>query len=308
MDKIIKRILEQSGDELLLDRLAAMPNADLNSLLIKLFETRSANVTPAQLLKAYEANRFSVPSEFDPAEFRSFEAELLHLAKTIGINGVLLSPTAPLFSGSAFGCVSQNNVISAARGVELLPDPTNMLAIIIAEQLKNNKAANDPPLHYCTSTRVTRAQDFPKAKGFYAHFGIFCIVSSARDTGSYSAEGNMLVKQLEYYKLLLLNKYNATLNITISKRGGYADGNGFFEKITDIIKTSLPDVPVTLDYTKEDNQYYRGMNYKLYMEKDGELTEIGDGGFVDWISRLTGSKKERSLISGIGIDRLFMLK
>jgi hypothetical protein len=32
--------------------------------------------------------------------------------------------------------------------------------------------------------------------------------------------------------------------------------------------------------------------------------DVGDGGFVDWTQRLLGNRKERLLISGIGIDRL----
>jgi hypothetical protein len=37
---------------------------------------------------------------------------------------------------------------------------------------------------------------------------------------------------------------------------------------------------------------------------DGELEEIGDGGFTDWSQQLTTSRKERLLISGLGLDRL----
>ena len=32
--------------------------------------------------------------------------------------------------------------------------------------------------------------------------------------------------------------------------------------------------------------------------------EIGDGGFVDWLSRMTGIRKRRCLISGVGLERL----
>jgi hypothetical protein len=35
--------------------------------------------------------------------------------------------------------------------------------------------------------------------------------------------------------------------------------------------------------------------------------EIGDGGFVDWTQRLTGNRKERLLISGVGVDRFATL-
>ncbi|MFI0799771.1 hypothetical protein [Amycolatopsis lurida] len=34
----------------------------------------------------------------------------------------------------------------------------------------------------------------------------------------------------------------------------------------------------------------------------------GDGGFVDWTQRLVGNRKERTLISGVGVDRLAMVR
>jgi hypothetical protein len=38
----------------------------------------------------------------------------------------------------------------------------------------------------------------------------------------------------------------------------------------------------------------------------GREHHIGDGGFVDWTQQLLENKKERMLISAIGLDRLLM--
>jgi len=38
--------------------------------------------------------------------------------------------------------------------------------------------------------------------------------------------------------------------------------------------------------------------------RDGNPVELADGGFVDWAEKLLGSRSERMLISGTGIDRL----
>jgi hypothetical protein len=35
-----------------------------------------------------------------------------------------------------------------------------------------------------------------------------------------------------------------------------------------------------------------------------ETVEVGDGGIVDWTQRLVGSRKERLMTSGLGIERL----
>ena len=306
MDAITDRILAQLGDRDLIEKLLALSNPDFHSLLLKLFQERARDVTPADLLKAFQTNRFAAPGEVDPAAYHLLEVELLALAREMEIAPVLLSPAAPFASCSAFGCVDQNNVVSAARGTEILSDPTNMLAVIIAAELKNHKADNKSPLHYCATGRVLRGQKFPQGKGVYPHFGLFCIVSSGRGGGSYTCEKDLLMRHLAYYKKLLIERYNARLSVVLRKRGGYADGDGFFDRMTELVRSELPDVPISFDLTHEDNHYYKGINFKLYMEKEDGKTEIGDGGFVDWIQRMTGNRKERCLISGIGIDRLLI--
>ena len=303
---ITDRILAQLGGAGLLEKIRDLPMADFHSFLLELYHQRADGVSPAGLVKAFQSNRFSVPSELDPVAYHAFEADLLALAQRQGMEAVLLSPVAPFASCAAFGCVDQNKVVSAARGTEVLADPTNMLAVIIARLLKEKKADNRVPLHYCTTARVLRAQPFPNRKGYYSHFGIFCIVSSGKDTGSYACEKNMLAKQLTYYQNLLVKQYNAKLSIMIRKNHGYADGGGFLERMAAMVLDTFPGVPVSTDMEYEDSHYYRGMHYKLFMDKENERVEIGDGGFVDWPRQMTGNPKERMLISGIGMDRLLI--
>jgi len=305
---MIDRILGQAGDMELVQTLSSMPKSDFNSLMLRVYQEQARNTTPKDMLKAFQTNRFSVPSEIDPAAYHAFEAELLSAAQKMGMKAVLLSPCAPFASCSVFGCVDQNNVVSAARGTEILPDPTNMLAIIIAERLKTKKTDDNSPLHCCTTARVLRAQVFPAAKGYYSHFGIFCVVSSGRDSGSYGCEKSLFVAHLNYYKALLTEKYSAGLSIVLRKRRGYADGDGFIASMAELVHGALPDVPVSFDLDHEDNNYYKGINFKLFMERGNGKIELGDGGFVDWIQKMTNNKKERCLISGIGLDRLFLLE
>jgi hypothetical protein len=46
------------------------------------------------------------------------------------------------------------------------------------------------------------------------------------------------------------------------------------------------------------------MCFKVNIVDDGEVVEIGDGGFTNWTAALTANQKERVLISGYGLDRL----
>lgn len=305
MSTILDRILRQIGDQEIIDKLLSLSKADLNSLLLELFEKQTDKFTPADVLKAYQANRFSTPSDIDPAKFHALETQLLTAAQKMDIQTILLSPSAPLGSCSVFGCVDQYNVVSALRGTETLSDPSNMMAIIIADRLKRRTESNTPPLHYATTVRAVRAQVF-SGKGFFAHFGLFCMVSSGKDIGSYACEKELLKKHLHFYKDLLQEHFNAKLSIVLRKRGGYTDGDGFFNKMTEVVQTAFPDTPLSFDYDDVDNKYYKGINFQIYMETEHEKMMIGDGGFVDWIHQMLGSKKERCLISGIGLDRFLL--
>ncbi|ULQ59264.1 hypothetical protein K7I13_12305 [Brucepastera parasyntrophica] len=305
MGTILNRVLEQTGDPEILDKLLSLPKADLNSLLLELFERHTGLCTPADILKAYRSNRFSVAGDADPLTVHTLETLLLTEAQKMDIRTILLSPSAPLGSCSVFGCVDQYNVISSLRGTEMLSDPSNMLAIIIADKLKSRAAANITPLHYAATARVVRAQAF-SGEGFFAHFGLFCMVSSGKDTGSYSSEKELLEKHLFFYRALLREQFRARLSIVLRKRSGYKDGDGFFGKMTEAVQTMFPDTPLSFDYDDIDNKYYQGINFKIYMETGKEKIEIGDGGFVDWMYQMLGSKKERCLISGIGLDRLLL--
>lgn len=306
MDHVTNRILEQLGDPALLEKLSALSGADRNSLLLKLFEMQAEKITPPELLKQYAANRFSVPSDIDPVQFHLMSAALLQLAQAMGMKAVMLSPAAPFASCSTFDCVSQNNVVSALRGTEILSDPTNMLAILLADQMKRGEVDGRAPLHYCTAVRVLRGQAFPDIPGFYAHFGLFCIVSAAKDTGSYTSEKQLLKKHLACYKKLFQEQYDASLSVVLRKRSGYADGDGFFASMTALVQEELPDIPLSFDVDHADNNYYKGVNFKLFVQKGDQQIEVGDGGFVDWLQRMTGNKKQRCLISGIGLDRLLL--
>ena len=306
MGAIVDRILEKLGDKELVEKLLSLPKSDLNSLLLDIYRKQSDRITPANVLKLHETNRFSVPSEISPVEYHRFQSEILDIAQGLGISPVLLSPAAPFASCSAFGCVDQNNVVSATRGTEILGDPTNMLAIIIADGLKRKEITNHSPIHYCTTARVLRAQPFPKVKGYYSHFGLFCVVSSGKDVGSYSCEKELLLKHLQCYRKLVVEKYSAEFSVIIGKRRGYTDGDGFFEFMAELIKSVLPSAHISYDFDSEDNNYYKGISFKLCMTMDGQTIEIGDGGFTDWITQMTGNNKERCLTSAIGVDRLLL--
>jgi len=54
--------------------------------------------------------------------------------------------------------------------------------------------------------------------------------------------------------------------------------------------------------------YYQRVCFKIFARfGEAEPIEVSDGGFVDWIAQLLGSRKERLLISGHGLDRVAIM-
>ena len=199
---ILERILQQSGDGELLNKLAALSPSDLQTLLMEVFSSRAGRVTPPKLLKEYQGNRFVKPAAIDTIAYLQMELKTLTLAREMGIEPVLLSPAGLLYSCSAMAAVSQNKVLSAVRGTEVLADPTNMLALIIADRLQQKAGqAAEQPIHASAAGRVARGQVFSGPNSF-SHFGLFCLVSSGKDTGSYACEHSLITTHLAYYTKL----------------------------------------------------------------------------------------------------------
>ena len=219
-----KRILARTGDMDLLEKLEAMQPCDVQSLLLEIFKKLAGKASPAELMREYERNRYVKPSALDPVGYLRLELDLLSMAGQMGITPVLLSPAGLLGCCSAMAPVSQNKILSAIKGTEILADPTNMLALHIAGRLRSREWSNAPaPIHLCALSRVVRSQPF-SGPAHFAHFGIFCLVSSGRDTGSYGCEHSLVQAHLAFYHRFFQERAGSPKAVILKRRGGYADG------------------------------------------------------------------------------------
>src|SRR6185436_12731596 len=96
------------------------------------------------------------------------------LAAAEAFEAIELSPLAPLGACSVVGPTSQNKIVSALRGTEVLSDPTNVLALECALRLRRNAAEI---VRLATCQRCVRAQEVPKKSGYSPHFRIFCLAT-----------------------------------------------------------------------------------------------------------------------------------
>jgi hypothetical protein len=303
--KSVEHVIEklEKGHECL-EYLTRIPLSDLNTLLMEVYRKRSGEMSGGELMKNYAANRFVQPSGINAVTLKQLELEILKIAESQLYPSIQLSPVAPLGSCSAVASVNQNKIISALRGTEVVADATNLLALHLCHLLKNGKATHDKDLlRLSTTHRHVRAQFFDKP-GLLPHFNLFCMVTSGRDKGSYSFEKLALTEHLRVYQTIFSSLFHLPVRLKLNSRAGYTDSEGLLQRVSEYIGQQLPDLTVTEDSNQGTNLYYKGLQFTIVVSLNGQEVNIGDGGFVDWSQQLLGSRKERMLISAIGIERL----
>ena len=104
-----------------------LPASHVWSLLLDVLEKRALVRPPADLLRQFERDGFTQPSTIDQQTLHDLDAHLLATAHAF--EAIELSPLAAPRRLLAVGLASQNKVVSALRGTEVVSDPTNVLAL-----------------------------------------------------------------------------------------------------------------------------------------------------------------------------------
>lgn len=270
---VMTRVLRALGGEEALDRLARLPGSDLTTVLLALMRRRAGALSGPDVLRRYRSDRFVAPADVPFEVLRAAEDRLLAaLPRSFSVLG--LSPVMPLGTCSAVAEMDQNNVLSTIRGTEVAADTTNALAL---EAAVRRQAARDD-VRLAAVQRVVRAQRFA-GSGRFAHFTLFAAVSAGRDRGSLAFERQHFAEHVAFLREAC---GDVEVRVTV------------LDPQFEVVRGDLPADP------SRRTGYYQGLCFKVF--RGG--VEIGDGGFTDWTQRLTGNRKERLLISGVGVDRV----
>ncbi|MDM5196518.1 hypothetical protein QUF79_00185 [Fictibacillus enclensis] len=299
----LKRINKELGIERIVELLTErIPGSDLSTLLLQVFQEKTKKLDPGELLKRYQTNRVVQPVSIDLIKLRQMELDVLKIASNHFFTPVQLSPVAPLGSCSVVAAVNQNKVLSTIRGTEVVSDATNLLALHISDMLKSGKKSNrEDYIRFCTTHRHVRTQFFNKP-GMLPHFHLFCMVTSGRDIGSYHFERQSFWEHISIYRDIFQSLFQSDIEVILSGRGGYQDPEGMLRRV--VQHGERFSIQVSIKEPNLENQYYKGLQFTVITKINGEEHNIGDGGFVDWSQKLLASKKERLIISAIGLDRL----
>jgi len=260
----------------------------------------------AEIRRQYERDRFVQRSPISARELVALEGAVLESAHALGFETVALSLLAPLGLHHVLGGTPQNNVLATGRGTEVAADPTNVLALEAAARradLVADASTRAASVQLATTQRVTRAQYFDGPRSF-AHFLIFGMLTAGRDTGDFRFELSSLVDQISLAVQAVRALTQAPIMIRLTPFN--PDLHEACEALC--AQREQPDVQWQLWPDREHGRgYYQNVGFKLDVLLDSEVFEIGDGGDVPWMAELLQSRKERTVIGGLGLERLAML-
>jgi hypothetical protein len=308
-NKIVRRILKELGTPDLIATLAERISlSDLQSLLLAVYQKRTASLSPKDLIKQYRSNRFVPISSISPIDANHFDL-LAYSLLPEGFQPIELSPVSPLGTCSILGPVDQNNVITTIRNTEVCSDATNVLALESAiRRSKKDGRLDFRKIKLCTSHRLLRGQLFEGSVSF-PHFRVLSLCTAGRSRGNFHYEAEAIVEHIEYYIRLLLE----------SKRLGYkvqdirvtlillfpGIENIIEQKILHDLSARNRDITFNVDSSMNlSHGYYDDIRFQIYAS-NLSLTEyfLVDGGLTSWTQQLLNNRKEFFLISGMGTER-----
>ncbi|MDA0179421.1 hypothetical protein OJ997_03865 [Solirubrobacter phytolaccae] len=316
MSELLARIERDAGLPGLAEALAAMAPSALRSVLLEATSGQAARRDPAGLLAQAGRDGTVRPEASDARVLHALDGHALDAAR--GFEAVELAPVAPLGTNAVLGGIAQNNVLSTVRNTEVLADPTAALAL---EAALRRRAGETGTVRLCAVGRVLRLQPLGDKPGYTPHFRLFGLVSAGRATAEHGFEVAALAEHVRV-QLRLLAAVGLDGEVELSDTR-LPRLEGMRGRAHDPVESSLVDefpgdAPVELQrlasalpgarfdlHRPEGLGYYDGPMLRVCVtDAAGVRYAIGDGGLVDWTQRLLANRKERLVISGLGLGLL----
>ncbi len=274
-----------------------LPPSRLWSLLMDVMARRAAARTPATLMDQWVRDRFTAPAYMDQRALVALDAHLLEASRQF--DALELSPVAPLGACSVVGLTSQNKILSALRGTEVVSDPTNVLALECARRLRSDPSR---VVRLATSHRCVRAQEVPKGPGFAPHFRIFCLATAGLEQQDHAFVSGALVEHI------------STLAGALSRLEEH--GHAFPDRTVTVLAT--PERSAIADRIAAavpgarrgplEHPYYGGLRFQIGARSTlGTFVPLIDGGAFDWVGKLAANRRLVFVASGMGSQLIPLL-
>jgi hypothetical protein len=263
------------------------------SLLMEVLEARAAARTLPAIAEQWATDRFVQLGVVDQRTHVEVDRHLIAAASAF--ESIELSPIAPLGVCSVMGRASQNKVLSALRGTEVVADPTNVMALECARRLRRDPAT---PVRLATSHRCVRTQEIPKQPGFTATFRIFCLATAGIEQENHAFVVAAVAEQIEAM-LSGLDRLEPN-GFAFSERKITVFATEQRSAIGDRIAEKLAGSTVVRALL--DHPYYtNGVRFQIAVRtKDGADIPFVDGGVFDWVAKLTSNRRAVYVATGMG--------
>jgi hypothetical protein len=274
-----------------------LPASRLWSLLLDVVEARAAGRRYGELVEQWDRDRFVQPAIVDQRSLVEVDRHLL--GATAAFESIELSPVAPLGVCTLMGHASQNKVLSALRGTEVVSDPTNVLALECARRLRRDPAT---VVRLATSHRCVRAQPIPKGRGFTANFRIFCLVSAGLERQNHGFVVDAMAEHINTMRHALdhLEQHGFAFparRITVLTR---EDTGALGDRIVAMLEDAVVERGLL-----EHPYYNKGLRFQIAARtSEGLDIPLVDGGAFDWVARLTSNRRAVYVASGLGSQLL----
>jgi hypothetical protein len=273
-----------------------LPASQLWSLLLGVAEQRAVARRPAEVLRQWSGDRFVAPCAVDQRTLLAQDNVLLRVAQRF--EAIELSPLAPLGTCAAVAPGSQNRIVSALRGTEVVSDPTNVLALVCAERLRANTTLE---VRLATSQRCVRAQPVPPRSGFAPHFRLFCLASAAHEQADHAVAMDAAVEHLALHLEALdaLQAEGYAFGVRVVRLLASDARQHLAQRLQERLLVLRPSL--TIERAPLAAGYYDGLRFMVDVHTAaGERVPLIDGGLLDWLHKLAGNDKLTLVASGLG--------
>ncbi len=286
-----------------LERLLASSPSETAPFFLELARRQAARRGPRALLDRFLRDGFVAPSALDQRVLHAFDG--LALAAADAFEALLLSPVAPLGTCSRLAPTSQDRTLSAARGLEVVSDPTNVLALECARRLAREPRVD---VRLATVHQVLRAQALPQNTGFSRHFRMLALAEAGPGRAEDGFEVDAIARHVAVHDRLF--DASSALGCRVPERRAtlFHDARRTLaaERLRARLARDLPHVELATE--RFESRYYAGLRVLLGgTGTGGAHVPLADTGAFDWVARLTSNARQRFVASGLGLQLLPIL-
>lgn len=206
--------------------------------------------------------------------------------------------------------ISQDWVLTTIRNLEVVADPTNILALECAlqrQRISKGEPNSSKPAHLACSHRVIRTQRYRNPSAVQ-HFRVFSLCSARRNTQTCRFDIEAVVQHTWFYakSLTAFLGPDIPLRATITQPSKDSHVEALFKPLLENLRKEYANLDIGLEKVQaRKTEYYRELRFQICATPRGRTEiELVDGGDSDWVHKLLDNAKERLVTRGIGSERV----